>query len=139
MSEGRARVETTRPPVPDRIDRLGREIVDAAFQVHAALGPGLLESAYEHCLAHELTSRDLGFRRQLLMPVRYRDTMLDAGYQLDLLIDGSVIVEIKAVDAILPVHRAQLLTYLRSSGCRLGYLMNFNVKMFRDGLKRPTL
>ena len=129
----------TLAPIPEATERVGRAVVDSAFRVHAELGPGLLESAYEHCLAYELSARQVPFRRQVAMPVRYADSMIDAGYRIDLLVAGMVIVEIKAVDLLLPIHQAQLLTYLRLSGCRLGFLMNFNVKLFRDGARRVVL
>jgi GxxExxY protein len=120
-------------------ERLAVAIVDSALKVHKALGPGLLESAYEHCLAHELTLRGIPVSRQVVVPVTYEGVTLDAGYRLDLVVDDLVIVEIKAVDALSRVHEAQLLTYLRLSGVRLGFLMNFNVELFKQGLKRLVL
>jgi GxxExxY protein len=100
------------------------------------LGPGLLESAYEECLAFELAERGFAVRRQVAMPITYKAVKLDAGYRLDLIIGSQVIVEIKAIDQIQPIHQAQLMTYLRLSGCRLGLLVNFNVPMFRNGVRR---
>lgn len=117
-------------------EKLASEIVDAGLTVHKALGPGLLESAYEHCLAFELIDRGVPVRRQVILPIFYRGRTLDEGYRLDLLVDESMIVEVKAVDAVTPVHTAQLLTYLQLSGHPVGFLMNFKVRMFRDGLRR---
>ncbi len=120
-------------------DRLGRVIVDAGLKVHRALGPGLLESAYEYCLAHELKARGLLVRRQVGLPITYEGQTLDVGYRLDLLINDCVVIEVKAVETLIRLHEAQMLTYLRLSGHRLGYLMNFNVQMFRNGVRRLIL
>jgi GxxExxY protein len=122
-----------------RVEAVAREVVDAGLKVHRALGPGLLESAYEHCLARELQIRALSVQRQAPLPIIYEGEKLDAGYRLDLVVNGCVVVEVKAVDAVAPVHHAQLLTYLKLSGVHLGLLMNFNVALFRDGLKRMVL
>ena len=111
-------------------------MVDAAIKVHRVLGPGLLESAYEHCLAHELHERGLAVARQVALPIQYEDLQLDAGYRLDLVVQDAVIIEIKAVEALSRLHEAQLLTYLKLSGRRLGYLMNFNTIQLRHGLRR---
>ncbi len=115
---------------------ISREVIGAALRVHSALGPGLLESAYEACLAYEL--RQLGFRVecQVPLPVVYQDVKLDAGYRLDVLVDKTVILEVKSVEVVLPVHYAQLLSYLRLSGKQLGLLINFNVVHLKDGIKR---
>jgi GxxExxY protein len=120
-------------------DRVARIVVDAGLKVHKALGPGLLESVYEHCLVYELESRGLSLQRQLALPVRYGDLILDAGYRLDLIVEGMVIVEIKAVESLTRLHEAQILTYLRCSGCRIGLLMNFNAVLFKQGLRRLVL
>ena len=120
-------------------DGVGRVIVDAGLKVQRSLGPGLLESAYEHCLAHELNTRGLGVRRQVALPILFDGILIEAGYRLDLLVDDLIIVEVKAVDALAPLHEAQLLTYLRLSGRRLGYLMNFNVKLLKQGIRRLAL
>ncbi len=125
--------------IPQATEDVAAQIVDAGLRVHEALGPGLLESAYEHCLAHELTQRGKVVQRQVPMPISYNGTQLDAGYRIDLLVEKCVIVEIKALEAILPIHHAQLLTYLRLSGCRLGFLMNFNVPLYKSGLRRVIL
>ena len=122
--------------LPPQTEKIGRNVVDAALTVHRALGPGLLESTYEACLAHELESRGHSLARQIGLPVIYGEVKLEIGYRADLIIDNSVIVEIKAVDAITPVHKAQLLTYLRLAQRRLGLLINFNVVLLRDGISR---
>ncbi len=118
------------------LDAVARAIVDSGLKVHRVLGPGLLESAYEHCLAHELTARGLSVARQIALPIVYEGTPLDAGYRIDLLVEDAVIVEIKAVQELTRLHEAQVLTYLKLSGRRLGLLMNFNVTLFKDGLRR---
>lgn len=122
-----------------RSEALARELVDAGLKVHKHLGPGLLESAYEHCLARELELRGVPVQRQVGLPIVYEDQRLEAGYRIDLLVGGRVIVEIKAVEALAPIHEAQLLTYLKLSGMRLGFLMNFNTVLCREGLKRLVL
>lgn len=118
------------------MEEIGRELVDSAICVHKALGPGLLESAYEACLAYELESRGLSVARQVELPVTYRDLQIQTGYRLDLILNDCVLVELKATNALLPIHEAQLLTYLKLSNCRLGYLLNFNVNRMKDGIKR---
>jgi len=118
------------------INQLTGQIVDSAMRVHSQLGPGLLESAYEACLAHELQKRGVRTLRQLPLPVEYDGLRIDAGYRIDLLVEDAVIVELKAVEAINPVHRAQLLSYLRLSRKRVGLLLNFNVRRLRDGIER---
>lgn len=118
---------------------LSRQVLGAAFKVHTALGPGLLESTYEACLCRELSLRNIPFRKQVDVPVEYEGLLLACGYRLDLLVDEKAIVEIKAVSEILAVHRAQLLTYLRHSRHRLGLLLNFNVRHMRDGVQRTVL
>lgn len=126
-------------PVPGDVDRIGRAVLDAAFTVHRTLGPGLLETAYEACLAEELKRAGLHVERQVGVPVAYGDVTLDVGYRLDLLVEGVVIVEIKAIDALASIHTAQVLTYLRFSGVRLGYLINFNTVLLKNGLRRLVL
>ena len=118
------------------INEITGQIIDGAMRVHSQLGPGLLESAYEACLAYELQKRRIGFHRQLALPVEYDGLRVDAGYRIDLLVEDSVIVELKAVESISPVHRAQLLSYLRLSRKRVGLLLNFNVRRLRDGIER---
>ena len=120
----------------DRLDQITRRIIGAAIGVHKRLGPGLLESAYEACLAYEL--REMGFKveQQKSLPVTYKDVKLDCGYRLDLVVDDSVIVEVKAVEQLVPIHDAQLLSYLRLSDKRVGLLINFHVRVLKNGLKR---
>ena len=112
------------------------KIIGAASEVHRHLGPGLLESAYEECLCYELRQMGIGFQRQVHLPVHYKGLQLDCGYKMDLVVEDAVVVEIKTVEELLPIHSAQLLTYLKSSGKRIGLLINFNVAMLRKGLKR---
>lgn len=120
-------------------DLIARQAVDSALAVHRALGPGLLESIYERCLCFELKKRSLHVERQMSLPITYRDMLMDAGLRLDLLVSSLVIVEIKAVESILPIHEAQLLTYLKLSRCQLGLLINFNVTQIKDGIERKVL
>ena len=120
-------------------NRVSGLIVDAALEVHRALGPGLLESVYEQCLAHELGRRQLDVVRQLTLPVRYKDLCLEGGFRIDLLVDSLVIVKVKAVERLAPVHEAQLLTYLKLARKRLGLLVNFNVALLKHGLRRVAL
>jgi GxxExxY protein len=129
-----------RPVNPEHLeaDLTGR-IIGAAIAVHRALGPGLLESAYQACLERELEAQAIPFQRQLSLPVRYRDLTLEVGYRIDLLVADAVVVELKAVDSIEMVHESQLLTYLRMSGKRVGLLINFNVPKLRDGVVRRVL
>jgi GxxExxY protein len=113
-----------------------RAVVDAAIKVHTSLGPGLLESVYEACLAHELGQRGLRVERQISLPVRYAGIVIEAGLRLDLLVEQCVVIEVKAVETLLPVHTAQLLTYLKLGGYPLGLLLNFNVPHLKQGIKR---
>jgi GxxExxY protein len=117
-------------------NEIGHAIITAAMKVHSAVGPGLLESAYEICLAHELAKEAFSVRRQGSIPIRYDDLTIDNGYRIDLLVNDRVVVELKVLETILPVHRGQLLSYLRLGGFRLGYLLNFNVAHMRDGITR---
>ena len=111
-------------------------IIGAAISVHKELGPGLLESAYEACLAYEIIEKDLKIERQKSLPITYRGIHLDCGYRIDLLVEEKVIVEIKAVERMEPIHDAQVLSYLKLSGCEVGLLINFNVKLLRHGIRR---
>jgi GxxExxY protein len=120
----------------NQIDRIAKEVVDAAFKVHSNLGPGLLESAYEACLAHELTKRGYRVERQKAQPVIYEGLEIEVGYRLDLLVEDLIIIELKAVEQLAPIHQAQLLTYLKLSSKQLGFLMNFNVPLIKDGIRR---
>src|SRR3972149_2475450 len=121
------------------INEISGAVVDAAMKVHSALGPGLLESTYEACLAYELRKRGLQVATQVGLPVVYDEAQLDIGYRIDLLVENLVIVELKAADAVLPIHEAQLLSYLKLSGKKVGLLINFNVLRLKDGIKRKTL
>jgi len=118
------------------LNDISGQIVDAALKVHSALGPGLLESTYETCLLFELHRRGLRAQRQVELPVIYDGVRIDCGYRIDLLVDDAVIVEIKSVESLTPLHQAQLLTYLKLSGRKLGLLINFNVPHLKDGIKR---
>ncbi|PWH14990.1 MAG: GxxExxY protein [Anaerolineae bacterium] len=121
------------------LNLITEKIIGAAIEVHRVLGPGLLESAYEACLIYELTRRGLKVEQQKPLPVVYKDVRLDIGYRLDLLVEDSVIVELKAVEQLLPIHEAQLISYLKLSGYRLGLLINFNVLILKDGIRRRAL
>jgi GxxExxY protein len=121
------------------LDRTARTIIDAGLKVHKALGPGLLESVYEHCVAYELVARGLTVRRQVPMAIVYEGVELDAGYRLDLLVNEQVIIEVKAVEALTLLHDAQVLTYLKLAKLRLGLLINFNVPLFKQGVRRLAL
>lgn len=120
-------------------ERLSGRVIGCALEVHRALGPGLLESAYEQCLAHELTRAGLNFQRQKSMPVNYKARNLDCGYRLDFLVEDRLILELKSVEKITELHRAQLLSYLRLSGLRCGLLLNFNSLRLKDGLVRIVM
>jgi GxxExxY protein len=117
-------------------NEIGTAIIGAAIKVHSAVGPGLLESAYEACLLYELEKLSLAVRQQVVLPLRYEELTVDKGYRIDLLVEDRVVVELKANETVLPVHRAQLLSYLRLGGFRLGYLLNFHVPQMRDGITR---
>jgi GxxExxY protein len=122
--------------LPAELERVATQIVDAAFKVHSELGAGLLESVYEKCLARELTKRGLGVRRQVLVPIVYDGEVLEEPLRLDLLVEESVVVEVKAVEKMHPVFNSQMLTYLKLSKKRLGFIINFNVPLIKDGIKR---
>jgi GxxExxY protein len=123
-------------PIPSHTENIAKTVLDAAFQVHTALGPGMLESVYEACMIHELGLRGIEVNSQIILPVIYKGMKVDSGFRLDMLVDGCVIVEIKSSEIISPVYSAQLLTYLRLADIRLGLLINFNVVHLRDGIKR---
>lgn len=128
-----------REAIYDDLNQVSKQIVDAAFTVHSALGAGLLESVYEVCLEYELTKRGFRVQRQLVLPIMYDKIKLEAGFRLDLLVNECVIVEVKAVETLLPVHTAQVITYLKLSQHRLALLINFNVPLIKDGIKRIVL
>lgn len=120
-------------------DSLTEKIIGAAIEVHRTIGPGLLESAYEACLAHELKAYGLSFRRQVEVPVRYKGLELDCGYRIDLLVENSVVIELKSVESLLAIHEAQLLTYMKLLGTETGLLINFNVSVLKNGVRRMKL
>lgn len=121
------------------IEDVFKKVLDCSFQVHTAMGPGLLESAYEECLYYELLHSGLKLEKQKPLPLVYKDVKLDVGYQIDLFGENKVIVEIKSVDVLCDIHMAQILTYLKLSGCKLGLLANFNVRHLKDGIKRVIM
>ena len=126
-------------PIPSAVERIGRGVLDAAFRVHTALGPGLLENVYEHCLAEELRAGGLRVEQQVPVPVVYGSVKLPVGYRIDLLVAGVVVVEVKSIDRLAPVHISQALTYLRFSERRLAFVINFNTVRLRDGVRRVVL
>lgn len=128
--------DTPRAPIPAETERVAAAIVDAGLRVHKTLGAGLLESIYERCLVHELAKRGLEPRRQVAVPIVYDGMTLDGEFRIDLLVNGVIVVEVKSVDALLPVHQSQIITYLKLSGCRMGFLLNFNVPLFKNGVRR---
>ena len=127
------------PSVQGERDSLTELVIGLAIEVHRALGPGLLESAYQECLCYELKAKGIAFGRQVALPVVYKAVKLDCGYRMDLVVDDRLVVELKTVEKILPIHEAQLLTYLRLSRIRTGLLLNFNTSVLKDGIKRMVL
>ena len=121
------------------LNDLTGKIIGAAIDVHKALGPGLLESTYEECLSHEFDLRQMNHKRQQALPVEYKGVKLDCGYRIDMLVEDLVIIELKAVDSLQPIHEAQLLTYLKLSGIKVGLLINFNVQVLKEGIRRLIL
>jgi GxxExxY protein len=117
-------------------NELTEAIIGAAMEVHRALGPGLLESTYEMCLCRELSIREIPFERQIPIPVEYKGVKLDCGYRADIVVDGTILLEIKAIESLLPIHDAQLLSYLKLGGWKIGLLINFNVELLKHGLRR---
>jgi GxxExxY protein len=122
-----------------QFDDLSNRVIGCAIEVHRQLGPGLLESAYEQCLAHELSLRNIPFAFQVALPVEYKGVKIDCGYRLDMLVDSALIVELKSIAAIDPIHEAQILTYLKLAKLRTGLLINFNVRLLKDGIRRFVL
>ena len=121
------------------VDPLTEQVIGAAIEVHRSLGPGLLESAYEECLCFELGERKISFRRQVPLPVEYKKVRLDCGYRIDLVVGNELIIAIKTVDRLMPIHEAQLLTYLKLSGIQKGLILNFHTPVLRDGIRRMSL
>lgn len=130
---------TQREPISDAVNEISGLIIDAAYQVHANLGPGLLESVYERCLEYELKCRGLNVERQVNVPLVYKELEFDCGFRIDLLVEGCVVVELKATEAIVPVHTAQILTYLKITGHRVGLVLNFNQATLKEGIHRVAL
>ena len=122
-----------------KFDELSKRVIGCAIEVHRNLGPGLLESTYEQCLAHELKCAEIPFMLQHSLPVKYKGVKLDCGYRVDLLIDNKVIVELKSVDKLVPIYQAQLLSYMKLAGIKIGLLINFNVQFMKNGIKRMVL
>ena len=120
-------------------DELSRSVIGCAIEVHRTLGPGLLESTYRQCLAYEFSHAQIPFQMELALPVRYKDVLLECGYRIDLLVGGDLIVEIKCVETLLPIHQAQILTYMRLAQIPVGLLINFNVTKLQNGIKRFVL
>ena len=120
----------------DNINTLTGEVIGSAIEVHRTLGPGLLESTYEECLCRELTLRNIAYDRQKALPIHYKGVDLDCGYRLDIVVENRVVIELKACDELKPIHEAQLLTYLKLTGIKIGLLINFNVSVLKEGIKR---
>ena len=134
--KNKASVTKVHFPITPELEVIGTKVLDAAYTVHTALGPGLLESVYEACLAYEIRKLGLKAETQVVVPVQYNDVYVETGLRLDIWVEEKVILELKAVEQMHSLYQAQLITYLKITGCRLGYLMNFNVLHFRDGFKR---
>ena len=139
MKNGGFTAETQRAQREDLVKELTEKIIGAAIEVHRTVGPGLLESAYEECLAHEMKLRGLNYERQVPLPVAYKGVKLDCGYRLDFLVEKAVVLELKTVDTLQPIHEAQVLTYLKLGGWTVGLLVNFNVPVLKNGIKRVVL
>ena len=120
----------------EELNRLSNETIGAAIEVHRNLGPGLLESAYESCLSWELRQRGIAVENQVPVPIRYKGIALDEGYRIDMLVEGKLLLEVKSIDTVLPIHTAQVLTYLKMTGLRMALMLNFNVQLMRSGIKR---
>jgi GxxExxY protein len=122
-----------------KFDELSRGVIGCAIEVHRSLGPGLLESTYRQCLAYELSHAHIPFQMEVPLPVRYKEILLDCGYRIDLLVSGDLIIEVKSVETLLPIHQAQILTYMRLAKIPIGLLINFNVTKLQNGIKRFVL
>ncbi|MBP7552513.1 MAG: GxxExxY protein [Spirochaetes bacterium] len=120
-------------------EKLSNEIIGCAIEVHKNLGPGLLESTYKQCLAYELSKSNIKFGLEVEIPIKYKDVKISCGYRIDLIVENKIIIELKSVEKIIPVHEAQILTYMKLSGIKIGLLINFNSKLIRDGIKRFVL
>jgi GxxExxY protein len=137
--ENQGKTPTLFAPVPDDVERVGKAVLDAAYKVHTTLGPGFLESVYEACLAYEIRESGIAVQTQVALPIVYEKLKMDSGLRLDLLAGNCVVVELKAVDVMHPVYQSQLLTYLKLSGFRLGFLINFNVTRLKSGISRMVV
>jgi GxxExxY protein len=122
--------------IKSKVEKIASEIVDSIFTIHKSLGPGLLESAYQHCLAYELASRELNIQTERPLPLVYKEVKLDCGYRLDIVVENQILIEIKSVDGLAPIQMAQIITYLKLSEIKLGFLVNFNVPLIKDGIRR---
>ena len=122
--------------IPEDTELLATKVMDAAFEVHRALGPGLLESVYEKCLCHELGKLGIAYESQVCLPIKYDKIQIESGLRLDVLVNSQIVIELKTVEAILPIHIAQLHTYLKLTECRLGFIFNFNTRLLKEGIKR---
>lgn len=120
-------------------EKLSNEIIGCAIEVHKNLGPGLLESTYKQCLAYELSKSNIKFGLEVEIPIKYKDVQISCGYRIDLIVENKIIIELKSVEKIMPVHEAQILTYMKLSGIKIGLLINFNSKLLKDGIKRFVL
>jgi GxxExxY protein len=136
MNDDLTTEDTERAETMNTFNELTEAIIGAAMEVHRALGPGLLESSYEMCLCRELSIRGIPFERQVPIPVEYKGVKLDCGYRADIVVDGTILLEIKAIDSLLKIHDAQLLSYLKLGGWKIGLLINFNVELLKNGLRR---
>jgi len=123
-------------PIPEKTEMVGKCILNSAFKVHSALGPGLLESTYEACLAYEILENQLQVQTQVALPISYQKITIELGYRIDMLVENCVIVELKAVERLIPLYEAQLLTYMKLSNIRLGYILNFNTTRLKNGIRR---
>ncbi len=131
--------KTQREAISNALNELARQVVDAAFHIHKVLGPGLLESVYEACLCHELTKRGVSFQKQVVLPIVYDGLEIETGLRIDLWIENKLIVELKAIESLHEIHKAQIMTYMKLTETRLGLLINFNVPVIKDGIKRIIL
>jgi GxxExxY protein len=122
-----------------KFSQLSQEVIGAAIEVHKNLGPGLLESAYQKCLAYEFSARGINFNSEYPIPIKYKNTSLDCGYRIDFMIENSIIVELKSVEKIMPIHQAQILSYMKLTNIKHGFLMNFNVELLKQGIKSLVL
>ena len=136
MKETKVITKPNRVVIPDNVERMATLAVDAAFAVHSELGPGLLESAYEACFAHELELREIRYQRQLPVPLNYKGRLIEVGFRADIVMEDKLLVELKAVEQVVPVHKAQVITYLKIMKLPLGVLINFNEVLIKDGIQR---